>query len=613
MSTVKISQLPLLPSIAANTSNTIFLGVDIPTGVTGRLTATTLAQQLYANNILNVGKSIVSLPNTIAQFSLSGASYIQTNLLNVDNGGTADIVVTANTGTDSTYFIDLGLANKDFQPGLEYNNLGTGIYPLDGYLYVQGGAIGSPGGPGGNLTIGTTTANTEVKFLLGGPNSSNIIYKITHDGLKFVNGHKIFFDDGTSQNTAAASLAYTQAAFNQANTVTANLSSNVTLQAAINATQNTDITNVTNNLASNVTLQAAINATQNTNISNVATNLSSNVTLQAAINATQNTDITNVTNNLASNVTLQFGINASQNAYTQAAFTKANNALANTSGAIFAGNLNILGNVTMLGVASTGQLTVNTALTSATDAAVRITGSNNAVVVEPQNDGYMLQITGKENLPTRVVLDSFGANTYGLLAGRSARGTAAAPTASQNNDVLLRLAGNGYGTTSFAPIGVSRIDIVASENFTDTARGSRIEFYNVAEGSNTVTKIASFNANSSQFLGSVEPEKGFIYRPTILQGAQTAFTIDFSTTSLIKATLTADLTIALSNYVQGKVVEVWLTNTGGTNRTVTHGCTATNSSENSATFTISATSSAHLKYFSIGGDNANTFVAVQHG
>jgi hypothetical protein len=563
MSTVKISQLPLLPSIAANTSNTIFLGVDIPTGVTGRLTATTLAQQLYANNILNVGKSIVSLPNTIAQFSLSGASYIQTNLLNVDNGGTADIVVTANTGTDSTYFIDLGLANKDFQPGLEYNNLGTGIYPLDGYLYVQGGAIGSPGGPGGNLTIGTTTANTEVKFLLGGPNSSNIIYKITHDGLKFVNGHKIFFDDGTSQNTAAASLAYTQAAFNQANTVTANLSSNVTLQAAINATQNTDITNVTNNLASNVTLQAAINATQN--------------------------------------------------AYTQAAFTKANNALANTSGAIFAGNLNILGNVTMLGVASTGQLTVNTALTSATDAAVRITGSNNAVVVEPQNDGYMLQITGKENLPTRVVLDSFGANTYGLLAGRSARGTAAAPTASQNNDVLLRLAGNGYGTTSFAPIGVSRIDIVASENFTDTARGSRIEFYNVAEGSNTVTKIASFNANSSQFLGSVEPEKGFIYRPTILQGAQTAFTIDFSTTSLIKATLTADLTIALSNYVQGKVVEVWLTNTGGTNRTVTHGCTATNSSENSATFTISATSSAHLKYFSIGGDNANTFVAVQHG
>jgi hypothetical protein len=276
------------------------------------------------------------------------------------------------------------------------------------------------------------------------------------------------------------------------------------------------------------------------------------------------------------------------------------------------GDLDITGNVTMIGVAATGQLTVNTALASATEAAVRITGSNNAVVIEPQNDGYMLQITGKENLPTRVVLDSFGANTYGLLAGRSARGTAAAPTATQNNDVLLRLAGNGYGTTGFAPLGVSRIDIVAAENFTDVARGSRIEFYNVSDGSNTVTKIADFNADSVEFTGTVKPDKGFIYVPTILVGNQTAFTINFSTTSLIKATLAADCTITLSNYVPGKVVEVWLTNTGVTTRTITHGCTATNSSENSTTFAMPGTSSAYLRYFSIDGDNANTFVAVQH-
>ena len=112
--------------------------------------------------------------------------------------------------------------------------------------------------------------------------------------------------------------------------------------------------------------------------------------------------------------------------------------------------------------------------------------------------------------------------------------------------------------------------------------------------------------------GTVSPVKGFIYTPTILVGAQTAFTIDFSTTSLIKATLIADCTISLSNYVIGKVVEVWLTNTGGTTRTITHGCTATNSSENATTFTMPGTSSAYLRYFSIDGDNANTFVAVQH-
>jgi hypothetical protein len=132
----------------------------------------------------------------------------------------------------------------------------------------------------------------------------------------------------------------------------------------------------------------------------------------------------------------------------------------------------------------------------------------------------------------------------------------------------------------------------------------------VANGSNTVQEIASFNADIIEFTGTVRPDKGFIYVPTILSGSQTAFTIDFSTTSLIKASLDADCTISLSNYVAGKVVEVWLTNTFGSNRTVTHGCTALNSTVNSTTFTIPATSSAYLKYFSIDGDNANTFVAV---
>jgi hypothetical protein len=176
----------------------------------------------------------------------------------------------------------------------------------------------------------------------------------------------------------------------------------------------------------------------------------------------------------------------------------------------------------------------------------------------------------------------------------------------------MRLAGNGWGTTGFAPLGVARIDIVATENYTDSSRGSRILFYNVPNGSNVVNLIASFNANTVEFTGTVAPDKGFIYTPTVLPGSQTAFTIDFSTTSLIKANVAADCTITLSNYVYGKVVEVWLTNTSGSNRTITHGCTATNSTVNSTTFTIPATSSAYLRYFSVDGDNANTFVAIQH-
>ena len=168
-------------------------------------------------------------------------------------------------------------------------------------------------------------------------------------------------------------------------------------------------------------------------------------------------------------------------------------------------------------------------------------------------------------------------------------------------------------------------------DLTNVARNSFGGFYSILHSvydkTNSTFGGTSLNAISySQYInadnlnvqgnvtitGTVSPVKGFIYTPSILVGAQTAFTIDFSTTSLIKATLAADCTISLSNYIAGKVVEVWLTNTGGLTRTVTHGCSATNSSENATTFSIPGTSSAYLRYFSIDGDNANTFVAVQH-
>jgi hypothetical protein len=213
-----------------------------------------------------------------------------------------------------------------------------------------------------------------------------------------------------------------------------------------------------------------------------------------------------------------------------------------------------------------------------------------------------------------MLIDSFGtSNTaYSIIAGRAARGTVDAPTATQNNDILLRIAGNSYGDTGYAPFGDARIDFVATENHSDTNRGSRIRFWNTPNGSNVVNEIASFNADSVYFTGTVAPEKGFIYTPRLPVGNQTAITIDFSSDVIIKANLAADLTFTLTNFVYGKVVEVWLVNTGGLTRTITHGCTATNSTENSATFTMPGTSSAYLRYFSIDGDNANTFVAIQH-
>jgi hypothetical protein len=190
------------------------------------------------------------------------------------------------------------------------------------------------------------------------------------------------------------------------------------------------------------------------------------------------------------------------------------------------------------------------------------------------------------------------------------RGSAAAPVAVANNDVIFRVVGNGWTGTQFPPSSPTKIDFIATEDFSDTNRGTSIEFWNTPNGSNNIQRIATFNANEVNFSGSVIPQKGFVFTPRLPVGNQTAITIDFDADSIIQATHIADLTFTLTNYQFGKIVEVWLVNTGGQNRTVTHGCIALNSTNKSTTVTSTAGSSLCLRYFSINGDNANTFVSI---
>jgi hypothetical protein len=544
MSTVKITDLPAITTINSNTANTVLVGVDIPTNITGKITLTTLAAGLYSNNNLVVGNNFTVLPNVVGQFTGNSASYIQVNIENQTSSGSGDFVATADDGTDTDHYIDMGINGSTYSDPVY-----SALKAHDGYLYVASSGTGK-----GNLAIGSTNSTGKVNFVVGGLETANIV------GYVDVNG--IWSNSINSVVTANAASA----------------------NSVIN-------TRVSANVA---TLRGEITA----NVATLRGEISGNV-------STLNGSIT-------SNIT-------TQNTFTQAAYNKANNALANTSGT-FAGNLSVTGDLALLNgsLSSAGNMTVNGTMVlansnfSSTESAMTIKAT--ATTQTPSNPGYMLHISGKANTPSRIVFDSFSTDgsAYGLVAGRTARGTVVSPTATQNNDVLMRMTGNGWGTTGFAPLGVARIDIVATENYTDSARGSKIVMYNIANGSNTVQEIASFNANTIEFTGTVAPEKGFIYTPTVLPGSQTAFTINFSTTSLIKANVAADCTVSLSNYVAGKVVEVWLTNTSAFARTITHGCTSTNSTENSTTFAMPATSSAYLRYFSIDGDNANTFVAIQH-
>ena len=81
---------------------------------------------------------------------------------------------------------------------------------------------------------------------------------------------------------------------------------------------------------------------------------------------------------------------------------------------------------------------------------------------------------------------------------------------------------------------------------------------------------------------------------------------------MLKFTINATSTIALSNYFPGKSAEVWVVNVDNNNHTITHGCQANNSTIGVTSFNLSSGHAAYLRYFSISNDNSNTFVSINY-
>ena len=160
--------------------------------------------------------------------------------------------------------------------------------------------------------------------------------------------------------------------------------------------------------------------------------------------------------------------------------------------------------------------------------------------------------------------------------------------------------------------GVARMDIVATENFTDTAHGAQIVFSSTINGSNTLNQIATLSGNTATFTGTVNPTKGFIYTPLVYPASQTAITIDFSNNAVVRAQTTSGLTVTLSNFVAGKAIELWVTNTSGSTQSFTHGVTAINSTVGTTSYNMPGGSTVCARYVCLDGTLANTMCAVTH-
>jgi len=120
--------------------------------------------------------------------------------------------------------------------------------------------------------------------------------------------------------------------------------------------------------------------------------------------------------------------------------------------------------------------------------------------------GTDLHISGADGANTRITQDAFGTGSYVAFTGRASRGTAAAPTQTVSGDTLTQFTARGFsnGTLQFGNASTGRVDIVAAENFTDTARGTNVQIYTTAAGAITPTAVATFSsANGFSAVGNV--------------------------------------------------------------------------------------------------------------
>lgn len=133
------------------------------------------------------------LPNAFMTVAANVDSYLQSTLQNFssDPFASADFVVTADNGTDESYYIDMGIASSTYNiEGFEV------IGPNDGYLYSVGGSYLGPVTGTANLNLGST--NGSIRTWIGQGTVANIVTTVS-EGLLNVNGNLTVSSTSTLQ------------------------------------------------------------------------------------------------------------------------------------------------------------------------------------------------------------------------------------------------------------------------------------------------------------------------------------------------------------------------------------------------------------------------------
>jgi hypothetical protein len=109
--------------------------------------------------------------NVVAQFAGNANSYSQLNFQNINTGTSAstDFIATADNGSDTTYYVDVGINSSTFNDPANYPGFG----PNDSYVHNHGG----------NLILNPESSGKAINFMIGGTDVTDIAGYVDSTGL----------------------------------------------------------------------------------------------------------------------------------------------------------------------------------------------------------------------------------------------------------------------------------------------------------------------------------------------------------------------------------------------------------------------------------------------
>jgi len=181
----------------ANIENVGFDAANI--FVTGTVQSSNL---LVSAGVVLGNTAAIAFPDAIINAVTNANSYSQFNIQNVNSGtrASSDLIATTSDGTDSFGYIDLGINGNNYS-----STSWTISGARDGYVYINGG----------NLTLGTDTANKNVKIHVGGTFANNVV--TTFNAANVTMAANLILANTGAPLTAGSSGTVGQVAFDSGN------------------------------------------------------------------------------------------------------------------------------------------------------------------------------------------------------------------------------------------------------------------------------------------------------------------------------------------------------------------------------------------------------------